>query len=362
MVAVVAVIAVIGQGCGGSDPGTSPPAADAADGAATADGSPTGDGGGPVGMDDVCGWAAVEGDGVSTTTGGGDAPAITVTAADELLALAADAEPRVILIDGVLDVPRLEVASNKTIAGLGPDSGLRGGIRIRGESLDARVSNVIIRNLTIDGATSQTESDATESDAVQIYRAHHVWIDHCDISDAPDGNLDVTHGSDHVTVSWTVFHYSEQAPQPEHRFSSLIGHTDGNEEEDEGRLRVTFHHDWWSDGVVERMPRVRWGHVHVVGNYYSSADNNYCVAVGFHGQVIVENNAFAGVSDPNILYDEEDPTAGLTASGNQYQGTSGPENGQQGAPVPPLPRSYVSCPTDPADSIPDLVMSGAGPR
>ena len=125
---------------------------------------------------------------------------------------------------------------------------------------------------------------------------------------------------------------------------------------------MTFHHNWWSDGVVERMPRVRWGHVHVLGNYYSSADNNYCVAVGFNGQVIVENNAFAGVSDPNVLYDEEDPTAGLTATGNQYDGTSGPENGQQGAPVPPLPRSYVPCPTDPASSIADLVMGGAGPQ
>jgi pectate lyase len=30
---------------------------------------------------------------------------------------------------------------------------------------------------------------------------------------------------------------------------------------DRGKLKVTFHHNWWADGVIERMPRVRFGDV-----------------------------------------------------------------------------------------------------
>ena len=361
---------LLAAACGDSDPAMNTVDAasqqPASDGGQETDGAPGGgasaDGGGAVAAGDVCGWAAASGDGVATTTGGGDAKPSTVTSADELLTLAADPEPRVIQIQGVLDVPNLEVASNKTIIGLGPDSGINGGIRIRGASLAERVTNVIVRNLRVNAATALTESNAVASDGIQIYRAHHVWIDHCEVFDAPDGNLDVVHGSDNVTISWTVFHYTAAAPQAEHRFSNLIGHTDGNEEEDQGRLRVTFHHDWWSDGVVERMPRVRWGHVHALNNLYTAAGNNYCIAAAFNGKLVVENNAFAGVSDPNILKDPADPTGGLTAFGNQYDGTTGPENGNLGAAVPPLPDAYVACPTDPASSVAELVMAGAGPQ
>jgi pectate lyase len=277
-----------------------------------------------------------------------------VTTAEELLALAEDSEPRVIHIDGMLDTPALDVASNKTIVGVGSDSGIRGGIRIHGESLTERISNVIIRNLHVDGTTTDIE------DGIQIFFAHHVWIDHVDVFDAPDGNLDVTHGSDNVTISSSIFHYTDAAPA-DHRFSNLIGHDDDNQAEDQGRLRVTFHHNWWADNVVERMPRMRFGHVHLLNNYYSSGGNNYCIGAGVEARVIVENNAFAGVNDPNILYDDE-PSAGLTASGNQYEDTKGLQNGDQGQPVPPLPADYVPCPTDPASDVPALVMAGAGPQ
>ncbi len=305
-------------------------------------------------VEGLCGWAAVAGDGVETTTGGGDVPPVTVSTADELLALAEDPEPRVIQIDGMIDTPSLDVASNKTIVGLGPSSGIRGGIRIHGESLTEPVSNVIVRNLHVDGTTTDIE------DGIQIFFAHHVWIDHVDVFDAPDGNLDVTHGSDNVTISSSIFHYTDAAPA-DHRFSNLIGHDDDNQAEDQGRLRVTFHHNWWADNVVERMPRMRFGHVHLLNNYYSSGGNNYCIGAGVEARVIVENNAFAGVNDPNILYDDE-PSAGLTASGNQYEDTKGLQNGDQGQPVPPLPADYVPCPTDPASDVPALVMAGAGPQ
>ena len=44
--------------------------------------------------------------------------------------------------------------------------------------------------------------------------SHHVWFDHDDISDGSDGNLDITHASDYITISWTKFHYSGKRTDP----------------------------------------------------------------------------------------------------------------------------------------------------
>jgi pectate lyase len=293
----------------------------------------------------LCGWAAVAGDGVATTTGGGTAAPVTVTTAEELLMYAADAQARVIRFSGTLDVPRLQVNSNKTILGVGPDATINGGIRIRGQNLGARVENVIVRNVKVNGRTSQVDEDA-----VQIYFAHHVWIDHCDISDGPDGNLDITHGADHVTVSWTRFSYSTAQA---HRFSNLIGHTDGNEAEDRGRLRVTFHHNWWAERVIERMPRARWGLIHLFNNYFNSAGNNYCIRAGLNSTFLVENNHFDGVGTPH----ETEMAGTVLARGNVYNDTTGLQT--SGGPGFPLP---YTCPIEAASDVPAAVRAGAGPR
>jgi pectate lyase len=70
-----------------------------------------------------------------------------------------------------------------------------------------RVSNVILRNLKIG------QVDADNGDAIGIDASSNVWVDHCDLSgdlsagkDDLDGLLDITHGSEWVTVSNTYFH------------------------------------------------------------------------------------------------------------------------------------------------------------
>src|SRR4029077_12714759 len=126
--------------------------------------------------------------------------------------------------------------------------------------------------------------------------AHHVWIDHCSISDGSDGNLDITDGSDYITISWTKFWYSAQRTG-DHQFCNLIGAAD-DVSSDVDHFKVTFHHDWWADNVAERMPRVRYGQVHVFNNLYTAAGNHYCIGVGVDANLLVENNAFVGVQTP----------------------------------------------------------------
>lgn len=298
------------------------------------------------------GWAAESGDGVATTTGGGTGRVVVPASVQELLDYAARDEPLVIELHGTFVVPRLQLASNKTLRGVGDDATIEGALRIRGKS-DAFVENVIVENLHVNAASSDVDGDG-----VQIYYAHHVWVDHCDIYDAPDGNLDIVHASSWVTVSWTRFHYTANAPAPNHRFSNLIGHTDGNAE-DEGRLRVSFHHCHWADGVIERMPRVRYGQVHLWNNLLSAQGNNYAVGAGFEAQLNLDSNVFDGVNDPHVFYDAE-PSAQIAAHGNLYLGASAAgrkDSGQGASFVPPYPHVV-----DLVADVDAKVRSGAGPR
>lgn len=271
----------------------------------------------------LLGFATLTGDGVTGTTGGGDAKPVRPTTPEQLMELARDDSPRVIEIAGRFSVPLLAIGSNKTLVGVDATATIQGGVRIRGNK-DEPVSNVILKNLRVDGASTQADGDA-----VQIYFAHHVWVDHLEIWDGPDGNLDMTHAVNWVTVSWTKFRYSEayQRPQGEssdHRYSSLIGHSDGNAKEDAERLKITFHHNWWAERVIERMPRVRFGQVHVFNNLFAAPGNNYCVRAGAHAQLLVEGNVFDGVNNPHEFNSDSDrKTAHITAHSNLYDNATG---------------------------------------
>jgi pectate lyase len=308
----------------------------------------------------LVGWGSVTGDGVSTTTGGGTTAPVRPTSAAELMMYASDSTPRVIEVAGTFNVPRLAIASNKTLIGVGTTATINGGLRIRGSS-SAAVQNVIVRNLRVNGLTTDVDGDA-----VQIYFAHHVWIDHCDVWDGPDGNLDLTHAVNWVTVSWTMFRYTTAYQRPagedgDHRFANLVGHSDDNDGEDTGRLKITFHHNWWGERVLERMPRVRFGQVHVFNNYFSSSGNNYCVRAGRGAQLLVEGNSFDGVKDPHVFNsDEDEATAHITARNNDYLGTTG-ERAMNGGGTAFTSAPYTHT-VEPASGIPALVRACAGPR
>ncbi len=142
-------------------------------------------------------------------------------------------------------------------------------------------SNIIIRNLTLIGAGAY-DCDASTGDDITLQGATNVWIDHCDISDGVDGNLDIKSNSDNVTITWTKFHY-DKAPKAggsggtdDHRFSGLIG-SGSSDKPSDGTYNVTFAGCWWSSGCVERMPRVRNALVNMVNNYWSSPDAHYYI-------------------------------------------------------------------------------------
>jgi pectate lyase len=159
------------------------------------------------------------------------------------------------------------VASDKTIAGMGGGAGITdGGFNLKS------VHNVIIQNLAFYNGDDDNIN-------VEIF-SHHIWIHHNTFKSTSDGSVDIKRGSSFVTVSYNHFDGIYK--------TALIGHNDGNAEQDSGNLKVTYHHNYFQN-CRSRQPRVRFGEVHIYNNYYQNIQN-YGIGVGVESRVYSENN------------------------------------------------------------------------
>jgi pectate lyase len=324
----------------------------------------------PPSQDAVIGWASQAGMGQNgPTTGGGTTTPVLVTTAQAFTSNITGTAAKVIYVMGTI-TGQFGIGSNKTIVGVC-------GGEIHGHLEVSRGSNVIVRNLKITGygvgdcsldpTYTATVGCSSGLDAVTIQNnSHHVWFDHDDISDGTDGNLDVTSGSDFVTVSWTKFHYTPRTDNvgndstgaEGHRFSNLIGSAD-NVPGDVGHLNVTWHHNWWAENVNQRMPRTRAGKIHMLNNLFTSTGNSVCTNAGQGATLLVEGNAYIGVKGPLQITTGGTMLAPATGPNvNLFQGTSGGTTTATGPGFTP-PYTYS---VDPASGISAAVMAGAGSK
>ncbi|WP_077035661.1 Ig-like domain-containing protein [Pelomonas sp. KK5] len=296
--------------------------------------------------------APADGFGAGTIGGSAATPEriYTVHNRAELLNALANAGnlPKIIKVAGTIDMTeglpyantadqkvrsRIRLTSNTTLIGEGPGAGfINAWIDI------TSISQVIVRNLHIvapcdvgpvwdptDGATGNWNS---AYDAIGIVTATQVWIDRNTITDDPvsddtlpiengktkqchDGAIDITKGADLITVSYNVV--------TRHDKSMLIGGSDSLTS-DAGKLRTTIANNVF-DGVTQRVPRVRFGQVHVFNNYFTGSKSAvvyphlYSIGVGKDANIISNANVFAVDGavgcDSVISYPTLTPTGGI---------------------------------------------------
>jgi pectate lyase len=290
------------------------------------------------------GFASLDAWGQNGTTGGAGGPTVTVTNSSDLLDYISREGPYIIQVDGMISVGSgmHEVTSDKTIIGLGDNSGITGGGLNVGlpisnditEPPSNAVHNVIICNLTFD--------DANDDNINVMMFSHHFWIHHNTFLDTADGQLDIKRGSSYGTVSYNHFVSGGK--------TMLLGHSDDNDNQDIGRLKVTYHHNWFDHGN-SRHPRCRFGEAHIFNNYYDNI-GNYGIGVGKMCRVYSENNYCEGGNFYNIMSNGD-------SGGLKDVGSIGGESVNPGV-VTWNPSSYYSYTADPAGSVPDIVMANAG--
>ena len=268
--------------------------------------------------------------------------------ASELIAAVGQAGPLTVCVRGMVTLPAgmYDVASDKTIVGIGASSGITGG----GLNVGLPVSNATsppanaVHNVIIQNLMFRSASD--DSINVQMF-SHHVWIDHNDLAQGFDGLIDIKRGSSYVTVSWNHTHH--------HTKNMLLGHDDGNGAQDVGRLKVTYHHNWL-DNTPQRNPRVRFGEpVHVYNNYYLH-NTDVGVACQANAGCVVEANYFENTEE-TVTNHYAGPTGRCVARNNVLVGESGPPDCSGAVQEP---RAYYEYTLDDPNAVKAVVMAGAG--
>lgn len=281
------------------------------------------------------GWASSNGG----TTGGGTAAETTVTNFAQLKSAIENSSVKVVKVVGTITVTSrlsFQDQTGKTIYGA---SGAKlvstnqtkdgsGIINIK------RCNNIIVRNLIFEGPGAY---DTDGWDNAILDDCRNVWIDHCEFRDGVDGNFDIKNKSDFITVSYTKFHYLKtpkaggSGGTDDHRFSNLIGSSDGATA-DTDKLNVTFVRCWWAQGCRERMPRVRFGKIHILNSYFNSTVSNKCIAAGVKANILVERNVFENVKQPIDLMSG---FTAVTETGSTFTNVTGNKVGSGTAFTPP---------------------------
>ncbi|PST83819.1 pectate lyase [Pedobacter yulinensis] len=224
------------------------------------------------------GYASVNG----RTTGGAGGVVVTVSSLNELRNALESAQTLIVRVQGNISGRGfLNIKSNKTVLGL-PGSVLDGvALLIYG------ANNIILQNLVIRNVVNYSNIMIKED-------AHHVWVDHCDLSsdrdhgwDYYDGLLDIGKRADYISVSWNRMH--------DNHIPMLIGFDDRNTD-DAGHLRVSVYNNYFYN-VSERQPSVRFGTVHCFNNYHRNG-SGYAIGVTMNALVRTDNNYFENQKEP----------------------------------------------------------------
>ncbi len=306
----------------------------------------------------LVGWASQNGG----VTGGGSATPTVVSNYTDFKNAVTSTTVKVVHISGTITFPaagriNFQDQTGKTIYGLPGSKLVSTDLTAAGSGIlyVKRCSNILFRNITFEGPGAY---DTDGNDNMTIDNCTNVWVDHCDFQDGVDGNLDVKNLADYISITWCRFIYLKppisggSGGANDHRFSNLFGSSDGATG-DRGKLRITMQNCWWAQGCKERMPRVRFGKVHIVNNYFSCSGNNHCVRAGFEADLRVESNYFENVNNPIDLFDN-DFTA-VSSINNSFVGTTGTTAGSGTAFTPPYTLTVT-----PAANVKSQVMTGAG--
>ena len=266
----------------------------------------------------------------------------------------------------------VHVPSNTSIIGMD-------NAKLKGVNLVLDSDNVIIRNIQFESPydyfPAWDPNDGPEGnwnsqyDSISIKGGTHIWIDHSSFQDGPetvekyfgrkyehrDGLVDITNEADYITISYSTFE--------NHNKTMLIGSSD-SKISDEGKLHVTLHHNYFHD-VVQRLPRVRFGQVHVYNNYFASDSTNgeyvyaYALGVGKNSQIYAENNVADIAGKDYTSFVKVFGGKQLTTVNNMFNGQIIDTFNDTLTPVDWKPELFTTI--DPVNEVKENVLHDAGP-
>ncbi|KAL9233774.1 hypothetical protein vseg_008728 [Gypsophila vaccaria] len=189
----------------------------------------------------------------------------------------------------------LIVTSDKTIDGRGAQVQIADGAGITIQF----AKNVIIHNIKIhdikpaSGGMIRDTSDhvglrgVDDGDGIVVFASTNIWLDHLSMWNCHDGLIDIVKASTGITLSNCHF--------TQHDHVLLFGASDTDPADEVMQITLAFNH--FGKGLVQRMPRCRYGFFHVVNNDYTHW-LMYAIGGTSHPTIISHGNRFIAPPDP----------------------------------------------------------------
>ncbi|BCE03382.1 RICIN domain-containing protein [Marinicellulosiphila megalodicopiae] len=243
---------------------------------------------------------------------------------------------------------RINVASNKTIIGLGNS-------KIYGASFNvSNQKNVIFKNFAIEDINPHL---VEAGDGITANDSSHVWIDHVSFKLISDGHVDMN-GSRNITLSWNEFDgYNTFICGDQHHYTNLVQNT-----------HATFHNNFYNQ-TSGRNPKITGSEAraHLFNNYWYNI-TYFAAGVSKGAQAKMENNYFDNTRHPHWLEDTGQGSAmdAGNPSTNVYTGISANAASQDGASAVHTGDNVLSgidlgfYMLQPAANLNSTIISGAG--
>ncbi|KAK7411468.1 hypothetical protein VNO78_02901 [Psophocarpus tetragonolobus] len=190
----------------------------------------------------------------------------------------------------------LLLTDNKTIDTRGANVHISNGAQITMQY----VNNIIIHGLHVhnikrkagglirDSMSHYGVRAMSDGDGISIFGSTHIWIDHVSLTNCDDGLIDVVSASTAITIS--------NCHLTKHNDVLLFGASDTFSGDKIMQVTLAFNH--FGKGLVQRMPRCRWGFFHVVNNDYTHW-LMYAIGGSQHPTIISQGNRFVAPNDRN---------------------------------------------------------------
>ncbi|XP_050374836.1 pectate lyase-like [Argentina anserina] len=155
------------------------------------------------------------------------------------------------------------------------------------------VSNIIITNIHVKdieskaGGTLMDSEDhvglrtRSDGDGISLFGASNIWIDHVSMARTDDGLIDAIMLSTGVTISNSHF--------TDHNEAMLFGASNSHTQDKDMQITLAFNH--FGQGLIQRMPRCRFGFFHVVNNDYTHWIM-YAIGGNMNPTIISQGNRF----------------------------------------------------------------------
>ncbi|CAH9082029.1 unnamed protein product [Cuscuta epithymum] len=193
----------------------------------------------------------------------------------------------------------LIMQGDKTIDGRGAQVHISGGAGITLQFIrNVIIHGIHIHNIVIGTGGLVRDSvehfgirTVSDGDGISIFGSSDIWIDHVSMKNCYDGLIDAIEASTAITISNSHF--------TDHNEVMLFGANDFSKKDEIMQITIAFNH--FGKRLVQRMPRCRYGYIHVVNNDYTHW-NMYAIGGSSHPTIISQGNRF--IAPPDIFKKE----------------------------------------------------------